>query len=90
MVGGELGVLSHFLLDQKLFLWALSCTQHNLLSTPTHVSLLVCTRRKADFFFPPQQTGATTLMPDTNYTNVANDTWCYFSDLKNTPIQLRN
>ena len=29
------------------------------LSTPTHVSLLVCTRRKADF--PLQQTRATTL-----------------------------
>ena len=35
---------------------ALSCAQHNLLSTPTHVSLLVCTRGKADF--SPQQTGA--------------------------------
>ena len=38
---------------------ALSCTQRNWLSTPTHVSLLVCTRRKADF--PPAQPGATTL-----------------------------
>ena len=28
---------------------ALSCAQRNLLSTQTHVSLLVCTRRKAGF-----------------------------------------
>ena len=42
---------------------ALSCThaKRNLLSTPTHASLLVCTRRKADF--PPQQTVTTTLTP---------------------------
>ena len=35
------------------------CSQ--LTSTMTHVSLLVCPRRKADF--PPQQTHATTLAP---------------------------
>ena len=33
----------------------------NLLSTITHVSLLVCTWRKADF--PPQKTHANTLAP---------------------------
>ena len=32
-------------------IWALSCTKRNLLSTPTHVALLVCTRHKEDF--PP-------------------------------------
>ena len=65
---------------------ALSCTQHNLLSTPTHVSLLVCTWRKADFHLP--QTGAPTLAPGGTYSG-ANDTWCYFSDLKIAPMQLR-
>ena len=41
--------------------WTLSCIQRNLLSTATHVSLLVFTRRKADF--PLQQTCATKLAP---------------------------
>ena len=51
------------------------------------------TRCKADF--PPQQTGATTLVPGEACQRKAeacpssNDTWCYFSDLKNVPIQLR-
>ena len=41
----------------QIWPWALSCIQRNWLPTPMHVSLLVCTRRKADF--PPQQTCAT-------------------------------
>ena len=40
---------------------ALSCIQCNWLSTPLHVSLLVCTWHKADI--PPQQTCATKLAP---------------------------
>ena len=69
--------------------WALSCTQHNLLSTLTHVSLLVSTQRKADF--PPQQTGATRLAPGeacrqkAEVCSDAKDTYCYFSDLKQIP-----
>ena len=53
---------------------ALSFTQRNWLSTPTHVSLLVCTC-KADF--PLQQTGAATVAPRRNAEacSRANDTW---------------
>ena len=71
--------------ETRVSLRALSCTQHNLLSTPMHVSLLVCSRRKADF--PPQQTGSTTLGPGeacrrkAEVRSSANDTWCYFTDL---------
>ena len=67
---------------------ALSCIQHNLLSTPTHISLLV-----ADFHL--QQTGATTLPPGeacgrkAEACSGANDKWCYFSHLKIAPMQLR-
>ena len=56
------------------------------------LSLLVCTRRKADF--PPAQPGATTLAPGeacrqkAEACSGANGTWCYFNDLKYPPIQL--
>ena len=64
--------------------------QRNLLPTPTHLSLLVCTRRKADV--PPAQPGATTLAPGeacqrkAEACSGANYTWCYFTDLNITPM----
>ena len=48
-----------FGVDTSKTVGALSCAQCNLLSTATHVSLIVCIRRNADF--SPQQTRATTL-----------------------------
>ena len=73
---------------------ALSWAQRNWLSTPTHVSLLVCKQRKADF--PVAQPGTTTLAPGEACRRIAeacsrtNDTWCYFTDLNIMPIMLRS
>ena len=56
--------------------------------------LASCTRHKADFLL--QQTAAATLAPGeacrrkAEACSGANETWCYFCDLKNAPLQSRN
>ena len=73
-----------------LTVWAVFCTQRNWLSTPIHVWLLVCTRRKADFF--PRRNQAPLhcawrgVSAERGGVFRRKDTWCYFSDLNITPM----
>ena len=71
---------------------ALSCTQRNWPFTPIHVSLLVCTRRKASPAATRRQYSAPgeAWRRKAEACSGANDTWCYFSDLENVPLKLRN